>query len=355
MKEGKLPTTNAEALEYMMTHSPHPILSVISNHRQLNKLLGSFIRPLQLHAEANKTTQSAGLGERIHPNVQLFAVPTGRIAMDDNSNLQCIPNPKHLDVEMLPAPPPPGQEPDPAAPPPQEVVKEEVAIALRETFVASPGCVLLSADYSQIELRLMAHVARDEGLIAAFESGDDVFKQMAARWEECEVSEVSAESRGRAKTLCYGVLYGAGKATLGKNLGMSEEEADRQKHSLLRKYPRVKEFHKSVEMECRNRGYIETLTGRRRDFPAVDSRNSNASAAAIRTAVNTICQGSAADLINIATLQIYERFCGAAAGSVPEVRIVNQVHDELILELPQRMVTVRHHQLTLSPLRSLVA
>ena len=118
---------------------------------------------------------------------------------------------------------------------------------------------------------------------------------------------------------------------------------------------RVKEFHKSVEMECRNRGYIETLTGRRRDFPAVDSRNSNASAAAIRTAVNTICQGSAADLINIATLQIYERFCGAAAGSVPEVRIVNQVHDELILELPQRMVTVRHHQLTLSPLRSLVA
>ena len=365
VREGKLPTTNAEALEYMMEHSPHSILEVITNHRQLSKLLTSYIRPLQLHAELNKTTQSAGLGERIHPNVLMFAVPTGRIAMDDNTNLQCIPNPKQLRLTTLPAPQPDQQHADGG-----EAVTENFHIALRETFVASEGCVLLSADYSQVELRLMAHVSGDEELIAAFKSGDDVFKQMAARWEECDISEVSSEARNRAKTLCYGVLYGAGKATLGKNLGMDEAEAERHKTSLLSKYPRVREFHRIVEAECKQRGYIETLGGRRRDFPAIDSRNPNAAAAAIRTAVNTICQGSAADLINAAMLRIYRHFCdGTAAGvdgghpdgsgpridsvaqrrasagssaaaNAPKgvVRIVNQVHDELMLELPEHML-----------------
>ena len=381
VKEGKLSTTNAEALEYMMEHSPHPILQVISNHRQLSKLLNAFIRPLQLHAELNKTVQSAGLGERIHPNVLMFAVPTGRIAMDDNSNLQCIPNPKELKLTTMPAPPPPvaavtgdgttsaaaAAAAAAAAVTGAETVTEDFYVAMRETFVASEGCVLLSADYSQIELRLMAHVSKDEQLIEAFKSGDDVFKQMAARWEDCDAADVSSEARGRAKTLCYGVLYGAGKATLAKNLGMPEAEAERQKIGLLSKYPRVKEFHRLVEAECKHRGYIETLGGRRRDFPAIDSRNGNAAAAAIRTAVNTICQGSAADLINAAMVQIYKRFCdeaeegdaddaaaagagaagegagaGAGAGAVrrPAVRIVNQVHDELMLELPEGMLGV---------------
>ncbi len=377
VKEGKLPTTNAEALEYMMEHSPHPILEVITNHRQLSKLLTSFIRPLQLHAELNKTVQSAGLGDRIHPNVLMFAVPTGRIAMDDNTNLQCIPNPKELKLTTLPAP-----EADQSLADADEAVIENFDIALRETFVASEGCVLLSADYSQVELRLMAHVSGDEELIAAFKSGDDVFKQMAARWEECDVSEVSSDARSRAKTLCYGVLYGAGKATLGKNLGMDEAEAERHKTSLLSKYPRVREFHRIVESQCKQRGYIETLGGRRRDFPAIDSRNANAAAAAIRTAVNTICQGSAADLINAAMLKIYRHFChtdeaytatctthasenevgsgnsGVSAATIGTnsqlsasgessataskatgaVRIVNQVHDELMLELPEHML-----------------
>ena len=367
VREGKLPTTNAEALEYMMEHSPHPILEVITNHRQLSKLLTSYIRPLQLHAELNKTTQSAGLGERIHPNVLMFAVPTGRIAMDDNTNLQCIPNPKQLRLTTLPPPQANHQHAD------GEAVTENFHIALRETFVASEGCVLLSADYSQVELRLMAHVSGDEELIAAFKSGDDVFKQMAARWEECDISEVSSEARNRAKTLCYGVLYGAGKATLGKNLGMDEAEAERHKTSLLSKYPRVREFHRIVEAECKQRGYIETLGGRRRNFPAIDSRNPNAVAAAIRTAVNTICQGSAADLINAAMLKIYRHFCDDTAASTSDnagghpdasgpsvdtmpqrraparssvaasarkgvVRIVNQVHDELMLELPEHML-----------------
>jgi len=376
VKEGKLPTTNAEALEYMMDHSPHPILQVITNHRQLSKLLTSFIRPLQLHAELNKTVQSAGLGERIHPNVLMFAVPTGRIAMDDNTNLQCIPNPKKLTLTTLAPPEADRNHADTSG-----VVTEIFDIALREAFVASEGCVLLSADYSQVELRLMAHVSKDEALIAAFKSGDDVFKQMAARWEECDVSEVSSDARSRAKTLCYGVLYGAGKATLGKNLGMDEAEAERHKTSLLSKYPRVREFHRIVEAECKQRGYIETLGGRRRDFPAIDSHNANAAAAAIRTAVNTICQGSAADLINAAMLKIYRRFCiddvytanctarsnenevgggnsevpapkinttsqhgasaefsAAASNAKGVVRIVNQVHDELMLELPEHML-----------------
>ena len=342
VKPGKLPTTNAEALEYMMEHSPHPILQVISNHRQLNKLLGSFIRPLQLHAEGNKTTQSAGLGDRIHPSILMFAVPTGRIAMDDNSNLQCIPNAKSLTLTVLPAPPSLHEQHSAIDAngklPEVTTVTEGFDVALRETFIASAGCVLLSADYSQIELRLMAHVSRDEQLIAAFKSGDDVFRQMAAKANECELSEVTGEMRSRAKTLCYGVLYGAGKATLGKNLNMPEAEAEKQKNTLLRKYPRVKEFHKLVEAECKQRGYIETLAGRRRDFPAIDSRNGNAAAAAIRTAVNTICQGSAADLINAAMLKIYEKYC-TGDEQQPSVRIVNQVHDELILELPEGMLS----------------
>lgn len=317
-------STDRENLDWLIKNHAHPVLPTIKTHRQLSKLLSTFVRPLLQVAEANKTWSAKDLGPRIHPKLHQFGVPTGRVSMDESANLQCIPKPQSHELRD------------------EGGTSHTLDIAIRRTFVAAPGHMLLAADYSQVELRLMAHFSKDESLIAAFHSSQDVFRVMAGRWLGKEPAAVTDEERSRAKTLSYGTLYGAGKVTLAKNLNIRESEAETLKNSLLTKYPRIKEYPKLVESECKSRGYVETLIGRRRRFPHINSRDSHQQAAALRAAVNTICQGSAADLLNIATLAIFEQFCEPGA-EIP-VRIVNQVHDELILEVPEKdLVRCRRH------------
>jgi DNA polymerase I-like protein with 3'-5' exonuclease and polymerase domains len=254
----------------------HPVVVTISQHRGLNTLSSKYTKPLLLYTKRDKTTLSKGLGARIHPNILQCATPTGRLAMDE-PNLQSIPHPKSIKLSE----------------------SDTVEISVRRAFAARPGCVLLSADYSQLEARLMAHFSGDAALIAAFSGGADVFKAIGSTWLKKPAEEVTAEERQRAKGLCYGILYGAGPACLAAQMNVLEADAKRFMTQFLAQYPAVRDFLSSCVERCRKHGYVETVAGRRRYFPLMATGDARQKSAAERQAVNTVMQGSAADLIKL--------------------------------------------------------
>jgi DNA polymerase-1 len=279
--------------EYLQSFAhEHAIVGKVLEYRGLKKLLSTYIDALpQL---VNPVTG------HIHTSYNQAVTATGRLS-SANPNLQNIP------------------------------IRDAVGRPIRAAFVPSaPDRELLSADYSQVELRVMAHLSGDESLCEAFRNGEDIHAATAAKIFHKSIDEVTSEERRRAKTANFGIIYGISAFGLAQRLDIPRSEAKALIEGYFASYPRVKEYMDRVVEQARTDGYVTTLFGRRRYLRDIDSRNANARAFAERNAVNAPIQGSAADIIKIAMLRVHARL----KKEVPAARIVLQIHDELIVETP---------------------
>ena len=288
------PSTDADVLEQLAALG-HEVPRLLMEHRELQKLRSTYVDTLP--AKVNPATG------RIHTSFNQVGAATGRLSSSE-PNLQNIP------VRT-----PRGEE-------------------IRRGFIPAPGWKFVVADYSQIELRLMAHLSQDPAFIAAFEQGEDVHRQTAAIIFGLSAGEVTPEMRARAKTINFATIYGQGPFALSRQLGISQDEAKAFIAEYFRRFAGVRAFLDRQVALARERGYVETLFGRRRYIPEVKDRNFNTRAFGERQAQNAPLQGSAADLIKIAMARIHRalRESGLAG------RLLLQVHDELVLECPEAEV-----------------
>lgn len=284
------PSTDMSVLEELAAH--HPIAEHIVTYRSLAKLKNTYVDalPLLVHPQTG----------RIHTSYNQTVTATGRLSSSE-PNLQNIP------------------------------VRTEEGRRIREAFIAEEGHKLLAADYSQIELRIFAHYSGDERLLAAFEAGDDIHRRTAAEMFGVAPHEVTAEMRRHAKTINFGIIYGMGPYGLAKQLKISQTSAKAAIERYFEKYEGVKRWIMQVVGEAEKRGYAETLLGRRRFIPELQSRNRTVRQQGERLAVNTTIQGTAADIIKKAMIDIDQdiRSGGLAAA------MLLQVHDELVFEVPE--------------------
>jgi DNA polymerase-1 len=295
LKRGKTgASTDVGVLETLA--KDHPLPAKILEHRSLEKLLSTYVEPLP--ALVNPETK------RIHTHYHQIGAATGRLSSSE-PNLQNIP------------------------------VRTEMGRRIREGFrPRAKENVFLAADYSQIELRIAAHLTGDPGLIEAFEQGEDIHRATAARVHGISSDAVTKEQREAAKRVSFGILYGISAHRLSNDLGISRAEGQEMIDQYFKTFAGVKTWIDRTLEEARERGHVTTLTGRRRHIPDIQSRNFNLRMAAERVAVNAPVQGSAADLIKIAMRRIAEHI----AQSDLEARMILQVHDELIFDLPKREV-----------------
>lgn len=279
--------------EYLVSLADrHPVVNMVLEYRGIKKLLSTYIEALpQL---VNPVTG------RVHTSFNQAVTATGRLS-STNPNLQNIP------------------------------VRTEQGRRIREAFVPSDDeHLLLSADYSQVELRLMAHLSGDEALIEAFRHGEDIHRATAARLFGIPLAEVTAEHRRKAKTANFGIIYGISAFGLRQRMGnISMEEAKSIIDGYFAAYPGVKEYMERVVAEARDRGYVETIFGRRRYLPDIRSGNANVRSLAERNAINAPIQGSAADIIKIAMNRVDREFCRQGLRS----KVILQVHDELVVDM----------------------
>jgi DNA polymerase-1 len=273
----------------------HPLPQKILDFRSFAKLKSTYVDALP--ALVDPTTR------RIHCSFNQTVAATGRLSSSD-PNLQNIP------------------------------IRTEEGRRIRQAFLPAPGQRLISADYSQIELRVLAHVTADATLISAFRNREDVHVRTAAEVFHVDSALVSAEQRRAAKVINFGILYGMGPSRLSKELGISFEEAQTYIESYFARYPGVQKYVESTLEGARKTGFVTTLLGRRRFIPDLTSTEGGVRQFAERTAVNTPIQGTAADLIKAAMVAIDRRLTAAGSGA----GIILQVHDELILEAPEAEV-----------------
>jgi DNA polymerase-1 len=283
-------STDADVLEQLAEH--HPLPGILLEHRQLSKLKGTYIDALP--NLVNAATR------RIHTEWSQAVAATGRIS-SNNPNLQNIP------------------------------VRSDLGRAIRRAFVAPPGMRIVSADYSQIELRVLAHLSKDAVLIDAFRSGQDVHTRTAMEVFGVSADGVTDEMRRRAKTINFGIVYGMGEVTLAKRLDISRQEAASFIEAYFKRYHRVHAFMEETLETARSGETVRTLFGRQRLLPNIRSSNSMLRAAAERIAQNTPIQGTAADLLKLAMIRLREPV-------VPGARMVLTVHDELVFEVPEASV-----------------
>ncbi len=277
----------------------YPIVEKVLEHRELSKLKSTYLDALP--ALVNPETG------RVHTSFHQTVTTTGRLSSSD-PNLQNIP------------------------------VRTELGRQVRRAFVADPGWLLLSADYSQVELRVLAHISGDPGLLGAFNRGEDIHASTAAALFDLPIAEVTPEQRRLAKTVNFGLIYGMSAYGLASRLGIEQEEAERFIRAYFEQFPRVKAYIEKTVQQAWEQGYVTTLLGRRRPIPTIRSENRNLREAAEREAINAPIQGSAADIIKIAMVRLY----GALKGRGLRSRLLLQVHDELVLEIPEEEVeTVR--------------
>lgn len=277
-------STGEEVLEGL--RDKHPIVDKILAHRALKKLISTYIDALP--KLINPTTG------HIHTSFNQAVTATGRLS-SSNPNLQNIP------------------------------VRGDDGREIRKAFVPEPGCIFFSADYSQIELRIMAHLSQDEHLVNDFREGRDIHAATAARVFHKELEEVSRDERRKAKTANFGIIYGISAFGLAERMEVSRTEAKELIDNYFATYPKVKEYmEKSVEL-ARQRGYIVTEFGRRRYLSDINSRNAVVRGYAERNAINAPIQGTAADIIKVAMIRIDERFEREGIQS----KMILQVHDEL--------------------------
>lgn len=278
--------------DYLLSFArKHRIVDLILEYRGVKKLLSTYVEALpQL---VNRTTG------RIHTSYNQAVTATGRLS-STNPNLQNIP------------------------------VREELGRRIRQAFIPSDDDhLLLSADYSQVELRLMAHLSGDESLIAAFEHGEDIHAATAARLFGKSLGEVTSEERRRAKTANFGIIYGISAFGLSQRLEIPRKEAKEIIDGYFASYPKVKEYMDNVVTKAREEGFVATIFGRRRYLNDIDSRNAVARGLAERNAVNAPIQGSAADIMKIAMIDVSRRFAAQGIRS----KVILQVHDELVVDM----------------------
>jgi DNA polymerase-1 len=278
-----------EVLEELAEHFELP--RKVLDYRSLSKLKSTYVDTLPALVD----TETG----RIHTTFNQTVAATGRLSSSD-PNLQNIP------------------------------IRTELGRRIRGAFIAKPGCQLLSADYSQIELRVLAHMSGDAGLIEAFRSGEDIHRETASRvfGTDSELSE--AEQRRRAKIINFSIIYGKTAFTLGKDLGVSHREAQAFIDAYFEQHPKVQDLLERIVKEARLTGKVKTLFGRHRYIPEIGSRNRNTRQAAERVAVNAPIQGTAADLIKKAMVELWNELKTRGMQS----RLLLQVHDELVLEVP---------------------
>ena len=282
-------STNADVLEKLK--DKHPIVPAIMDYRMLTKLKSTYADGLI------KQVQGDG---RIHTTFQNLVTATGRLSSTE-PNLQNIP------------------------------VRTDLGAEIRKMFVPKPGCMLVDADYSQIELRVLAHIAGDEAMQRAFRSGTDIHTATAAQVFGVDVKDVTPLQRRHAKAVNFGIVYGISEFSLAEDIGVSRYEARAYIDNYLNNYRGVRAYMKQVVSDARTMGYTQTLYGRRRYIPELKSSNFNIRSGAERIALNTPIQGTAADIIKLAMIRVEN----ALEESFPEAKLLLQVHDELIVECPE--------------------
>jgi DNA polymerase-1 len=291
-------STNIDVLEKLRNR--HPIVQNVIDYRTLTKLNSTYAEGLL------KVIAPDG---RIHTTFQNTVTATGRLSSTD-PNLQNIP------------------------------VRTELGSELRRMFVPRPGWVLVDADYSQIELRVLAHIADDKLMQQAFLDGEDIHRATAAQVFGVSPIEVTSEMRRHAKAVNFGIVYGISEFSLAEDIGVSFGEAKAYIASYLDKYQGVQRYMKEIVQTAREQGYVTTLMGRRRYLPDLHSKNFNVRSGAERIALNTPIQGTAADIIKLAMLRVRDALSGMQA------RLVLQIHDELIVECPQEEAEQVKHIVT---------
>ena len=280
-------STNAEVLEKL----DHPIVRDVLEYRQYMKLRSTYVDGL---------LKAAGPDERIHTNFQMTVTATGRLSSTE-PNLQNIPT------------------------------RTELGSELRRMFVPAPGCVLVDADYSQIELRLLAHISGDESMQEAFRSGEDFHAVTASHVFGVPLNEVTSSMRRAAKAVNFGIVYGISAFSLSQDLGVSAEEAKAYMDAYFARFPGVKRYMEDVVKKSRETGYAETIFRRRRTLPEITASKYATRSFGERVALNMPIQGTAADIIKLAMVKVFKRLKEEGLSS----RLIMQVHDELIVECPE--------------------
>ena len=281
-------STDAETLEALRDY---PLVEDILQYRAYQKLNSTYVEGL---------LKVIGEDGRIHTTFNQTEARTGRLS-SDNPNLQNIP------------------------------IRTELGSQLRAYFIAKPGCVLVDADYSQIELRILAHVTGDEHMQQAFRSGQDIHRSTAARIYGIPQGEVTPRVRSGAKAINFGIMYGKGAYSLSKDIGVTVKEADAFLKNYLAAFPSVSSYMDKTIVDARANGYVSTLFGRRRALPELNSNSHNIRASGERMARNTPIQGTAADVIKLAMVRVWKRL----RDEKMESRLILTVHDELIVEAPE--------------------
>ena len=282
-------STNADVLEKLKYK--HPIIPAIMDYRMLTKLKSTY---------ADGLLKVIGDDSRIHTTFQNLVTATGRLSSAE-PNLQNIP------------------------------VRTELGAEIRKMFIPKEGCALVDADYSQIELRVLAHIADDKVMQNAFISGTDIHTATASQVFSVAPEEVTPLQRRHAKAVNFGIVYGISEFSLSEDIGVSRYEAKRYIDSYLENYPGVRTFMHNVVEDARAAGYTKTLYGRRRYIPELKNSNYNLRQAAERIALNAPIQGTAADIMKLAMIRVDK----ALRESFPEAKLLLQVHDELIVECPE--------------------
>ena len=237
--------------------------------------------------------------ERIHSYFHQTVTATGRLSSTD-PNLQNIPT------------------------------RFEAGRKLREVFKPDVGNIYVDADYSQIELRILAHIANDENMITAFKNGEDIHKQVASQVFNTPIDEVTKEQRSHAKAVNFGIVYGMSDYGLSEEIGVPVKIAKQYIQNYFEKYPKIKEFEDEIIENTKKKGFVETLYGRKRYIPELNSSNYMVRQSGIRIAINTPIQGTAADIMKIAMINVFNRLKEKKL----KAKIVLQIHDELLIETP---------------------
>ena len=284
-------STNAEVLEKLK--SQHDIIPAIMDYRMLTKLKSTY---------ADGLLKQIGEDGRIHTTFQNLVTATGRLSSTE-PNLQNIP------------------------------VRTDLGAEIRKMFIPKPGCVLVDADYSQIELRVLAHIAGDTVMAHAFQNGMDIHTVTASQVFGVDPQQVTALQRRHAKAVNFGIVYGISEFSLSEDIGVSRYEAKAYIDNYLSNYRGVRQYMKDVVENARTLGYTQTMFGRRRYIPELKASNFNVRSSAERITLNTPIQGTAADLMKLAMIRVD----AALREQFPQAKLVLQVHDEVIVECPDEL------------------
>lgn len=281
-------STDIEVLETL--REKHPVIPAVIEYRQLMKLKSTYVDGLLAVVAPDG---------RIHTSFNMMVTATGRLSSTE-PNLQNIP------------------------------VRTELGAEIRRMFVAAPGNVLIDADYSQIELRLLAHISGDAAMCEAFRRGSDIHTVTASQVFGVAPEQVTAEMRRRAKAVNFGIVYGISRFALAEDIGVSRKEADDYMNQYFATYSGVRDYMDSIVKTAKEQGYVSTIMGRRRYLPELESPVFNVRAFGERVALNAPIQGSSADIIKLAMVNVFRRLRREGL----KAKLILQIHDELIIEAP---------------------